>query len=209
MSDCQKIKKLICIGSNCIAADIMASLKIRFPSPVDNISAFNIWKSHLLFSGRIKKALFHEDYEVRPSTQFEKETYFYWDKIFTFNHNFLIVHNNFETKKFKKAILKRIKLFKIYYNYSKKDNTLWYVYCLNWDDEYIDETFMKEIVNSLPACCRERLICIAMRGKNVLFEKYFKYYIEFDEKAYCWHSRKQALEIIMEYEKKYNLKFQI
>ena len=46
-----------------------------------------------------------------------------------------------------------------------------------------------------------------MRGKNTLFEKYFKYYLEFDETQYKWHNRNQAYEILRQFENKYDLKF--
>lgn len=55
---------------------------------------------------------------------------------------------------------------------------------------------MQEIIKKLPECCINRLLCIGMRGKNTLFEKYFKYYLEFDETQYKWHNRNQAYEIL-------------
>lgn len=202
-----EVKRLICIGSNCIAADVTHFADIRIPSPVDNISGFNIWKSHLLFDKTLSKSLFHEEYEVRPSTAFEREKYFYSNKVYTFNPNFSIVHNDFENKHFQNALKKRIKLFEMYYKLSQKEKTLWYVYCLNFDDDTIDDSFMQEIIKKLPECCINRLLCIGMRGKNTLFEKYFKYYLEFDETQYKWHNRNQAYEILRQFENKYDLKF--
>lgn len=202
-----EIKKLISIGSNCIGTDILHFANLRIPSPVDNFSGFNIWKAYLLFNKEIKRSLFHEDYESRPATSIEKERFFYFQKVFTFNHNFMIVHNDFENKKFQKALKKRIQLFYNYYKLSLKEPTLWYVYSLDENDKYIDENFMKEIISTLPDCCKNRLICIGMRGKNSLFAKYFKYYLEFDELKYNWHSEEQARNIMKQYELSFNLKF--
>lgn len=201
------INKLISIGSNCIGTDIIHFAGLRVPSPVDNFSGFNIWKSHLLFNNELKHSLFNEGYESRPSTITEKEKYFYFSRVFTFNHNFMIVHNNFTDSKFQKALKKRIKLFSSYYKLSLKEPTLWYVYSLEDNDKYIDEEYMKEIVSKIPDCCRNRLICIGMRGKNSLFSKYFKYYLEFDETNYNWHNINQAKNILKQYELAFNLKF--
>lgn len=49
------IKKVICIGANCIAADITKSLGIREKGPMDNIANFPISKAYLLFNKEIKK----------------------------------------------------------------------------------------------------------------------------------------------------------
>lgn len=205
----QEIKTLICIGSNCIASDLTSSLKIRFPSPVDNFSSFNIWKSHLLFSGKIKKSLFKEDYEVRPSTEFEKLNYYYFDRVFSFNHSFDIVHNDFENKKYQIRLQRRIKNFKKYCNLAKDADDLWFIYSLDNEDENIDNVFMKQIMDTLPDFCKERLICIGMRAKNQLFQKYFKYYLEFNESEYKWHDKNHAKKIIKRYEEQYGLKFNI
>ena len=201
------INKLISIGSNCIGTDIIHFAGLRVPSPVDNFSGFNIWKSHLLFNKKIKKALFKEDYEIRPATKMEKEKYAYFPKVFTFNHNFAIVHNDFHNVKFQKALKNRIQLFYDYYQLSLNENSLWYIYSLEENDKYIDDNFMYEIMRSLPDCCKNRLICIGMRGKNSLFEKYFKYYLEFDEAKYTWHNIIQSQNIIKQYELAFNLKF--
>lgn len=204
-----EIEKVICIGANCIAADIMHSIKLRIVSPVDNLSSFNIWKSHLLFSGRLKKTLFSEDYDVRPSTLFEKETYYYFDKVFSFNHGFYIVHNDFENKVFRNSLKKRIKMFRKYYKISLKNDSCWYIYSLEKEDSEIDESFMQQIFETIPKVCRERLLCLGIRGKNPLFEKYFKYYVEINEKDHIWGNYKNALSIIHLFEKKYDMQFKI
>lgn len=202
------IKKVICIGSNCIAADIMHSVGLREPSPVDNISCFNIWKSHSLFDGEFKKLLFRFPYEERKSTEQEKKQFFYGNKVFKFCRGFYIVHNDFESKKFKKSIKKRIKNFIKYYKKSLKDESLWYVYSLNIDDENLTEVFFEQLLPSLPKICRDRLICIGMRGHNSLFEKYFTYYLDCGrEEDYKWHDKSESLYFIRQLEKKYNLQF--
>lgn len=203
----KEINKLISIGSNCIGTDIIHFAKLRVPSPVDNFSGFNIWKSHLLFNKRINRSLFREDYESRPSTKTEREKYFYFSKVFIFNHNFMIVHNDFENSRFQKALKKRIQLFYRYYRLSLNEPSLWYVYSLEENDKYIDEDFMKEIINTLPEPCRNRLICIGMRGKNQIFKKYFKYYLEFDESNYKWHNTSESQNIMKQYELAFGLKF--
>ncbi len=125
------IKKVICIGSNCIAADITNSLGIRVPSPVDNISGFNIWKSHFLFDKGIKSLFFKYPYEVRNSTEYEKEKWHYSEKVFKFKRGFYIVHNNFENFTFKRSLKKRIRDFYKYYLKSRKNKSLWYIYRMN------------------------------------------------------------------------------
>ena len=204
----KQIRKVICIGSNCIAADMTAALGIRVPSPVDNISGFNIWKSHFLFDGGIKKLLFKYPYEKRDATEAEKNKWHYWDKVFKFKRGFYIVHNDFENKDFQKSIKRRIRNFKKYYRQSKKDDTLWYIYSLNLDDANLTAEYMEQLIPSLPECCRERLNCIGMRGKNPLFRDYFKYYVEFDdEDDYRWHDRNQILSILSVLEKSCGVKF--
>ena len=203
-----EIKKVICIGSNCIAADIMHSVGMREASPVDNISCFNIWKSHSLFDEEFKNLLFKLPYEVRYSTEQEQRKYFYEKKVFRFHRGFYIVHNDFESQKFKKSIKKRIKNFKKYYKQSLRDDGLWYVYSLNLDDENLIDEYFNQLLPSLPQVCRSRLICLGMRGHNPLFEKYFKYYLDCgEEESYKWHDKKTALLIINQLEKKYDLKF--
>ena len=202
------IKKVICIGSNCIAADIMHSVGIREPGPVDNISCFNIWKSHALFDGEFKKLLFKYPYEVRYSTRQEKDEYSYENKVFRFRRGFYIVHNDFESKKFQKSIKKRIKDFKKYYKKSIKNENLWFVYSLNLDDGNLTDEYFQQLLPSLPKECKERLICLGMRGHNNLFEKYFSYYLDCgSEKDYKWHDKENALFFIKKLEQKYNLKF--
>ena len=46
----RQIKKIISIGSNCIATDWAHFLGIREKSPVDNFAEFQIWKSSSLFT---------------------------------------------------------------------------------------------------------------------------------------------------------------
>lgn len=203
----REIKKVICIGANCIAADITHFAGLRIPGPVDNFSSFNIWKSYLLFSGKIKKSLFYEDYEVRPSTEQEIIKHYYWDKVFSFNHGFYIVHNNFENPEYQKALKNRIKFFKYYSDLAKKDDSLWFIYSLDKEDEKIDEKFMNQIIKSLPDYCQKRLLCIGMRAKNLLFKKYFKYYCEFNEDDYKWHDKEQAEKILNKYEKEFAIRF--
>ncbi len=202
-----EINKLISIGSNCIGTDIIHFAGLRVPSPVDNFSGFNIWKAYLLFNKSIKQSLFKEEHETRPSTIMEKEKYFYFSHVFTFNHNYMIVHNDFTDLKFQRNLKKRIQLFYNYYKLSLKEPSLWYAYSLDLNDQCIDENFMKEIIISLPECCKNRLICIGMRGKNPLFAKYFKYYLEFDETNYTWHNVKKSQSIVKEYEIAFGLKF--
>lgn len=211
MQDNQKvIKKVICIGGNCIAADIMHTLGVRVPGPVDNISGFNIWKSHFLFDKGIKKLLFFYPHKVRESTESEKEKYHYWDKIFMFKRGFYIVHNNFDDRHFKKSINRRINGFYKYYKKSRKNESLWYIYSLEQDDKNLTREHLQEIKSSLPECCTSRLICIGMRGKNPLFQEFFNYYIEFEsEDDYKWHDKAQALAIKKFLEKTYDLHFEI
>ncbi len=204
----KQIRKIICIGSNCIAADMTAALGIRVPSPVDNISGFNIWKAHFLFDGGIKKLLFKYPYEVRDSTDDEKGKWHYWDKVFKFKRGFYIVHNDFEDKVFQKSIKKRIKEFRKYYRKSLKDDSLWYIYSLSLDDENLTPEFMEQLIPSLPECCQKRLICIGMRGKNPLFRDYFNYYVEFEnEDDYHWRDKNQAWKILSVLEKSCGVKF--
>lgn len=206
----KRIKKVMCIGANCIAADIMASLNLREPGPVDNISCFNIWKSHCLFDGELKKLLFKFPYEVRASTEQEKEQFFYEEKVFRFRRGFYIVHNDFESKKFRKSIRLRIKKFNEFYKKSLKDESLWYVYCLNLDDENLTDEYFQQLLPSLPEVCRSRLICLGMRGHNDLFNKYFHYYLDCGyEQNFKWHDKEQALYFIRLLEQKYEIQFEI
>ena len=55
----KKIKKLISIGSNCISANIIKSVGMREPGPVDNLNGVNVWKSQYLFSSEIKIIFFN------------------------------------------------------------------------------------------------------------------------------------------------------
>lgn len=205
--DDKKITKLLCIGSNCIAADITTSLGVREPGPVDNFSCVNIWKSHLLFNNGIYKILFKDGYKERESTDFEKFKYHYIDKVFSFNQGIYIVHNNFEDEQFKNSLKRRIRAFHRYYFKSKFNKHLWYVYTLNPEDKNLAYIHFVKIKKSLPKCCSSRLICIGMRGKNPLFEKFFNYYIEFDnEENFKWHNKEQAKQIFAdELKRKYNL----
>ncbi|MCR4735991.1 MAG: hypothetical protein K5829_13405 [Treponema sp.] len=67
---------------------------------------------------------------------------------------------------------------------------------MNLDDENLTREYMEQIFPSLPKCCRNRLICIGIRGKNPLFKEYFKYYIEFEsEDNYKWHDKLNSYAI--------------
>lgn len=206
----KKIKKLISIGSNCISANIIKSVGMREPGPVDNLNGVNVWKSQYLFSSEIKIIFFNLPYKFRKSSDFEKEKYHFLDKIYLFQHGIEIVHNNFESKKFQKSLKKRISRFHNYYRKSKKDDSLWYIYSLNPEDENLTDGEFQKIVSLLPDCCKSRLICIGIRAKNPLFEKYFKYYIEYgNEKDFKWDNRNYSEKIMKELSKKYELDFEL
>ncbi len=201
-----EINKLISIGSNCIGTDIIHFAGLRVPSPVDNFSGFSIKNSDLLFSGKLKNVLFKEKYKIRWSTEFEKEKYNYFDKVFSFREDFHIVHNDFESKNFQKSIKIRIRNFKKYYNLSRENKNLWYIYSLDSCDATLDEDFLKTIKNKLPECCRTKLICLGIREKNKLFKDFFPY-LEFNESEYIWHDVRIAKYILNEYERSFEIKF--
>lgn len=206
----KKIKKIMSIGANCIAADITKALGLREPGPVDNLNGFNIWKSHFLFDKGIYKIFFKIPYEKRGATEVEKKNYFYAQNVYRFYRGISIVHNDFESKKFQKSLKQRIKNFYKYYKRSQTDESLWYIYSLNLDDENLTDEYMLQLLPSIPECCKSRLICIGMRGKNDIFEKYFKYYIECgNEEDFEWGNKAQALLFINRLEEKYGLQFEI
>jgi len=201
------IKKVICIGANCIAADITKSLGIREKGPMDNIANFPISKAYLLFNKEIKKEFFKYRYKKRDAVKVEKEKWHFEEKIFEFRSGFSIVHNNFESKKFRFSLRKRIKNFSRFYKKSKKDNSLWYIYSLNFEDKYLNDIELTKIYKTLPKCCTERLICIGIRERNPLFEKYFKYYLELPtENDFKWGDTIQAEYFASELLKKYQIK---
>lgn len=203
----KEVDKIICIGSNCIAADITHSLGVREKGPVDNIADFNIWNAKSLFNGKIKEFFFNKDFTSRLSTKYEIEQYNYAKKVFTFVGNFSIVHNDFEDSAFKKSLKKRIKAFQKFYKKSMKNEKLWYIYSVNYNDDKLTEEHFRILLTELPSCCSERLICVGIRGKNSLFEKYFKYYVELDsEDDFCWNDKNQALMIMDKLLKKYDLR---
>ena len=203
----KEIKKIICIGANCIAADITKSLGIREKGPMDNIANFSISKAYLLFNKEITKYFFKYKYLKRDASKIEKEKWHFEEKVFEFRSGFSIVHNNFENKKFRFSLRKRLRNFSKFYNKSKKDNSLWYIYSLNFEDKYLNEIELTKIYKTLPECCSERLICIGIRERTSLFEKYFNYYIELaSEENFNWGDSAQAEYIASELFKKYQIK---
>lgn len=205
----KKISKLLCIGSNCLAADFTKFLGVREKGPVDNFSKFNIWKSQDLFSTEFKKDIFKSQYKIQKATPEEKQTYFYKDEIFVFDKGFSIVHSDFRTRKFRKSIKHRIRSFKKYYKKSQKDDSLWYIYSLDYEDAFLDANSLFRIKKSLPQECSDRLIVLGIRAKNPLFKDYFNYYLELDsEKNYKWGDKSQGIEIATRLEKEYNLKIE-
>lgn len=203
-----RIRKIICIGANCIAADITTTICIREKSPMDNVANFSISKSYTLFNKEIMKFFFKYKYSKRKSTDLEKKDFHFDDNVYTFRNGCSIVHNDFENKKYRHSLKKRLLLFKKYYKKSQKDDSLWYIYSLDYDDEFLTDIDLIKIYKTLPECCRRRLICIGIRGRNPLFEKYFNYYLDCGkEEDYKWHDKIQALSIIEQLELKYNLHF--
>ena len=203
----KEIKKIICIGANCIAADFTHSLGVRHKSPVDNIANFNIWNAYLLFSGRIAERFFKKEHQIRKSTKEEMINYHYSENVFTFIGGFSIVHNNFNEKIFKNSLRKRIRSFRRFYKRSLKRRDYWYIYSLNYDDKYLTDKHFEQLLELLPKCCTEHLICLGIRGKNQLFGEYFKYYIEIDrESNYKWHDKLYAQEIANLLYKKYSIR---
>lgn len=207
MKSAKEINKIICIGANCIAANFTKSLGIRKKGPMDNIANFPISKAYLLFNNEIKKAFFKYKYEKRKSTEKEKNIFHYEDSVFSFKHGFSVVHNDFSKLSFRISLRKRILAFQRYYKKSIKDTSLWYVYSLNSEDEYLTDIDLIKIYKTLPKCCTSRLICLGIRAHNSLFEKYFNFYIELDnEKEFKWHDETQARILANELQEKYGIK---
>jgi len=205
-----KIKQIMSIGANCIAADIIKTLNLRKQGPVDNMNGVNICNSHMLFENKISDVFFKFPYKKRVSTSFERANYHFEDVIYNFEYGIEIVHNNFESKKFKKSLKKRIFSFNRYYKKSRRHESLWYMYSLNFNDEQLTEKDLQKIAKRLPDCCKNRLICIGMRVKNPLFEKYFKYYLECGEESeYKWNNRDCSERIFRKLEEKYGLQFDL
>lgn len=202
-----QINKIISIGGNCISFDFTKHLGVRECGPVDNFAEFNIWKSAALFSNEIKKNIFKEKYQTRIATETEKKQFYFCSKVYTFEKGFRIVHNDFESKKFKSNLKKRIRNFHKYYKRSLKDDTLWYVYSLDYLDSELSENSLYRIKNELPKNVTSHLICLGIRAKNPLFQKYFNYYVELDsEGIYRWGDKSQGIEIANLLEQKYQIK---
>lgn len=203
----KEINKIICIGANCISLDFSKTLGIREKGPVDNFAGFNIWNSPLLFNNEFKKIMFKDNYTVRQATPFELQKYFFNERIFVFEKGFSIVHNNFESLRFRYGLKKRIWNFHKYYKASQIDESLWYVYSLDYLDINLTENNLYKIKSSLPKNVVSHLICLGIRARNPLFKKYFNYYIEFEnEQAYLWGDKMQAIKIANLLEKKYQIK---
>ena len=204
----KNIKKLISIGANCIGADFSKSLGIREKGPVDNIAHFNIWKSFSLFDDTFKKYIFKSKYLIRDSSDIEINKYNFYKKKFIFDSGIMIVHNNFKSYKFKKSLRKRIRVFKRYYKRSLKDKTLWYLYSLEISDELLDINRIKQIKESLPPSCTERMIVLGIRAHNKRFRDVFNYYFELeDETQYKWTDKSQAFSIMKSLESEYKINF--
>lgn len=184
----KKIKKVICIGGNCYAANITHHIGVRVPSFCDNVANFNIWKSHLLFENKLKDVLFCTPVIIRKSTESEIKNYRYGEYVYTFSEAFSIVHDNFNSLSYKSSCLQRIELFKNFVNESKNNDSLWYIYSLEYGDEKLTDKELKEIFEKLPIFCRNKLICLGVIHKNKLFKNYFNYYLEIEEKEYSWDS---------------------
>lgn len=203
----KNVNKIISIGANCLALDFSKYLGIRERGPVDNFAGFNIWNSTLLFNNKFKKAVFKGNYKTRPATDFELKKYYFLNKVFVFEKGFSIVHNNFDSLRFRHGLKKRIRNFQKYYKASLKDNTLWYVYSLDYLDSNLSEHNLFRIKNSLPQNVATHLICLGIRAKNPLFQNYFNYYVELEsEEKYRWGDKTQAIEIANHLEEKYQIK---
>jgi|GEM_PF-6051027 len=203
----ESVNKIISIGSNCISLDFPKYLGVRERGPVDNFAGFNIWNSPLLFNNEFKKAVFCDKYKSRPATAFELKKYYFEDKVFVFEKGFSIVHNNFESHRFRHGLKKRIHNFHKYYKASLKDSSLWYLYSLDYSDVNLSENNLYRIKAALPKNVVSHLICLGIRAKNPLFQKYFKYYVEWDnEEIYRWGDKTQGIEIANLLEKKYQVR---
>lgn len=203
----ESVNKIISIGSNCISLDFPKYLGVRERGPVDNFAGFNIWNSPLLFNNEFKKAVFCDKYKSRPATAFELKKYYFEEKVFVFEKGFSIVHNNFESHRFRHGLKKRIHNFQKYYKASLKDSSLWYLYSLDYSDVNLSENNLYRIKAALPKNVASHLICLGIRAKNPLFQKYFKYYVEWDnEEIYRWGDKTQGIEIANLLEKKYQVR---
>ena len=203
----ESVNKIISIGSNCISLDFPKYLGVRERGPVDNFAGFNIWNSPLLFNNEFKKAVFCDKYKSRPATAFELKKYYFEEKVFVFEKGFSIVHNNFESHRFRHGLKKRIHNFHKYYKASLKDSSLWYLYSLDYSDVNLSENNLYRIKAALPKNVASHLICLGIRAKNPLFQKYFKYYVEWDnEEIYRWGDKTQGIEIANLLEKKYHVR---
>jgi hypothetical protein len=203
----ESVNKIISIGSNCISLDFPKYLGVRERGPVDNFAGFNIWNSPLLFNNEFKKAVFCDKYKSRPATAFELKKYYFEDKVFVFEKGFSIVHNNFESHRFRHGLKKRIHNFHKYYKASLKDSSLWYLYSLDYSDVNLSENNLYRIKAALPKNVASHLICLGIRAKNPSFQKYFKYYVEWDnEEIYRWGDKTQGIEIANLLEKKYHVR---
>lgn len=203
----KQVNKVISIGANCLSLDFSKFLGIREKSPVDNFSGFNIWKAPALFTKEFKKDLFRSSYKTRKATDFELKRYYFNKIVFDFEKGFSIVHNDFESRRFRHSLKKRIRIFHKYYKKSLTDDSLWYVYSLDKMDAGLNENSLFRIKNELPKNVVSHLIILAIRTKNPLFKKYFNYYVELDgEEKYRWGDKSQGIEIADILEKQYQIK---
>lgn len=203
-----KIRKIISIGSNCIAADFTKVLGIREKGPVDNIANFYLWNANTLFDGTLSKIVFNSKYLKQESSEEEKKRNNFFNYKYEFTNGMSIVHNDFETFKFKISMLYRLINIKKFYKKSLEYDDYWYIYSLDIYDSYLTENRINEIKNNLPDVCSKRLIVLGIRAHNPLFKKYFNYYVEL-ESEYKWNDWSQAIEIRDELYNHYGLVFEI
>ncbi len=204
----ETIKRIINLGSNCIGTDWINSIKLREKSPVDNFAEFRLSSSVNLFNGKINNYILNNQYIKRKSTLEEKQKYFFRNEIFIFPEGFSIVHNDFESRKFRKEFKKRIRIFNRFCKKAKNNNSFWFIYSLSKEDENLSLEDINRLKNGLPKYVSDKLICLGIRGNNPGFKNVFKYYYAINkEEDFSWHDKDQAFSIVQYFETTYKLKF--
>lgn len=129
--------KIISMGGGCfsnillVKLNHLTGLSIRVPGPIDNLrSVYGIDGSLHLFDKSLEQELLSENAEYREIKKAKgKQSYDEVDIEFAFK-NFVIVHNDYRTEKYKKGLKQRFENFYDFYEKSLNNDNYLYIYTL-------------------------------------------------------------------------------
>lgn len=172
------INKFLCIGSACEGLFMTKKLGLRYTGPVDNLGLRGFKYTYKLFNNEFYNQVISNEYTLDSNNVWDSNypvTYFGINKNFKTADTYFMMHNDYRLQKTRNELIKRLKLLNKYIDNAKNDKSLFFIYSIIYEDEYISDKDIIETLNKLPEFVKNRLLVLdSGRFKNkCILENYF------------------------------------